>query len=127
MMPSAGLAITFPEDDLSDRPTRFFVSELIREQIYFLYDKEVPYHTAVLVQSFEELPHVIKIRADIIVSRETQKFIILGTKGALIKKLGTQARAKIEEFLGAKVYLELFVKVRPKWRENDIYLREYGY
>jgi len=117
----------FPEDDLSDRPTRFFVSELIREQIYFLYDKEVPYHTAVLVQFFEELPHVIKIRADIIVSRETQKFIILGTKGALIKKLGTQARAKIEEFLGAKVYLELFVKVRPKWRENDTYLREYGY
>lgn len=117
----------FPDDDLSDRPTRFFVSELIREQIYFLYDKEVPYHTAVLVQSFEELPHVIKIRADIIVSRETQKFIILGTKGALIKKLGMQARVKIEEFLGAKVYLELFVKVRPKWRENDTYLREYGY
>lgn len=117
----------FPEDDLSDRPTRFFVSELIREQIYFLYDKEVPYHTAVLVQSFEELPHVTKIRADIIVSRETQKFIILGTKGALIKKLGMQARVKIEEFLGAKVYLELFVKVRPKWRENDTYLREYGY
>ncbi|HET8574451.1 MAG TPA: GTPase Era [Edaphocola sp.] len=117
----------FPEDDLSDRPTRFFVSELIREQIYFLYDKEVPYHAAVLVQSFEELPHVVKIRADIIVSRETQKFIILGTKGALIKKLGTQAREKIEEFLGTKVYLELFVKVRPKWRENDTYLREYGY
>lgn len=117
----------FPDDDISDRPTRFFVAEMIREQIYFLYEKEIPYHAAVLVQSFEELPHVIKIRADIIVTRETQKMILLGTKGALIKKLGMQSRLRIEEFLGRKVFLELFVKVRPKWRENDNYLREYGY
>lgn len=117
----------FPEDDLSDRPTKFFVSELIREQVYFLYDKEIPYHTAVLVQSFEELPNIVKIKADIIVTRETQKLILLGTKGSMIKKLGTQARLKIEEFLGARVFLELFVKVRPKWRENDLYLKEYGY
>src|SRR5690606_19480973 len=109
----------FPEDDISDRPTRFFVSEMIREKIYTLYDQEIPYHTAVLVQTFEELPHVTKIRADIIVTRETQKMILLGTKGSMIKKLGIQARASIEAFLGQKVYLELFVKVRPKWREND--------
>ncbi len=117
----------YPEDDISDRPTRFFVSEMIREQIYTLYDQEIPYHTAVLVQSFEDLPHVTKIRADIIVTRETQKMILLGTKGSMIKKLGIQARANIEQFLDKKVYLELFVKVRPKWRENDTYLREYGY
>lgn len=117
----------FPEDDISDRPTRFFVSEMIREQIYFLYEKEIPYHAAVLVQSFEELPHVIKIRADIIVTRETQKMILLGRKGEMIRKLGMQSRLKIEEFLGNKVFLELFVKVRPKWRDTDIYLREYGY
>jgi len=117
----------FPEEDLSDRPTRFFVSELIREQVYHLYEQEIPYHTAVLIQSFEELPHITKIRADIIVTRETQKVILIGKKGSMIKKLGTQARMKIEEFLGGKVYLELFVKVRPKWREKDLYLREYGY
>lgn len=117
----------FPDDDVSDRSTRFFVSEMIREQIYFLYEKEVPYHAAVLVQSFEDLPHVVRIAADIIVTRETQKMILLGTKGALIKKLGTEARLRIEEFLGKKVFLELFVKVRPKWRDNENYLKEYGY
>jgi len=117
----------FPDDDISDRPVRFFVSELIREKIYILYEQEIPYHTAVLIQSFEELPHITRIRADIIVTRETQKIILLGKKGAMMKKLGTMARQSIEEFLGQKVFLELFVKVRPKWRENDNYLREYGY
>lgn len=117
----------FPDDDISDRPTRFFVSELIREKIYFMYDKEIPYHTAVVVQSFKELPHITRISADIVVTRETQKMIILGEKGILIKKLGIKARESIEEFLGRKVYLELFVKVRPKWRESDNYLKEYGY
>jgi len=117
----------YPDEDISDRPVRFFVSELIREKIYFLYGQEIPYHTAVLIQSFEELPHITKIRADIIATRETQKMILLGQKGAMIKKLGTQARESIEQFLDKKVYLELFVKVRPKWRENDTYLREYGY
>ncbi|HRP89964.1 MAG TPA: GTPase Era [Edaphocola sp.] len=117
----------FPEDDISDRPTRFFVSELIREKIYFLYDKEIPYHTAVMIQSFKDLPHIVRISADIVVTRETQKMIILGEKGKLIKRLGTKARESIEEFLGKKVFLELFVKVRPKWRENDNHLKEYGY
>jgi len=117
----------FPDDNISDRPVRFFVSELIREKIYTLYEQEIPYHTAVLIQSFEELPHITRIRADIIVTRETQKMILLGKKGAMMKQLGTMARQSIEEFLGQKVFLELFVKVRPKWRENDTYLREYGY
>lgn len=117
----------FPEDDISDRPTRFFVSELIREKIYYMYDKEIPYHTAVVIQSFKDLPHIVRISADIVVTRETQKMIILGEKGTLIKKLGIKARESIEQFLDKKVYLELFVKVRPKWRESDNYLKEYGY
>lgn len=117
----------YPDEDISDRPMRFFVSEMIREKIYTLYEQEIPYHTAVLVQTFEELPHVTKIRADIIATRETQKMILLGQGGAMIKKLGMQARQSIEEFLDKKVYLELYVKVRPKWRENDNYLKEYGY
>lgn len=117
----------YPDEDISDRPMRFFVSEMIREKIYSLYEQEIPYHTAVLVQTFEELPHVTKIRADIIATRETQKMILLGQGGSMIKKLGTQARESIEKFLDKKVYLELFIKVRPKWRENDNYLKEYGY
>ncbi len=117
----------YPDEDISDRPMRFFVSEMIREKIYSLYEQEIPYHTAVLVQTFEELPHVTKIRADIIATRETQKMILLGQGGSMIKKLGMQARESIEKFLDKKVYLELFIKVRPKWRENDNYLKEYGY
>lgn len=117
----------YPDEEISDRPMRFFVSEMIREKIYGIYDQEIPYHTAVLVQTFEELPHVTKIRADIVVTRETQKMILLGTGGSMIKKLGMQSRESIEKFLDKKVFLELFVKVRPKWRENDNYLKEYGY
>jgi GTP-binding protein Era len=117
----------YPDDDISDRPMRFFVSEMVREQIYAIYDQEIPYHTAVLVQTYEELPHVTRILADIIVTRETQKMILLGAGGSMIKKLGIQSRQSIEKFLDKKVHLELFVKVRPKWRENDNYLKEYGY
>jgi len=114
-------------DDLSDLPTKFFVGELIREKIFALYDQEIPYHATVLVQEFKEKSTLIKIIADIIVQRETQKGIILGQGGAMIKKLGTLARKDIEEFLGQKVFLELYVKVRPKWRDSDIFLKEYGY
>ena len=117
----------YDAEDLSDLPTRFFVSELIREKIYEMYHEEIPYHTAVVIQEFTEKTTLIKIRADIVVQRETQKLIIIGEKGKLIKKLGTDARQEIEKFLGAKVFLELFVKVRPKWRDTDIFLREYGY
>ncbi len=117
----------FPEDDMSDRPTRFFVSELIREQIYALFQDEIPYHTAVIIQAFEEKQSLDVIKAEIIVSRETQKMILLGKGGRGIKELGIRSRKKMEEFLQRKVHLELFVKVRPKWRDNEAYLREYGY
>ncbi|HRD44064.1 MAG TPA: GTPase Era [Ferruginibacter sp.] len=114
-------------DDLSDLPTKFFVGEMIREKIFELYDQEVPYHTTVLVQEFKEKSSLIKIVADIIVQRETQKGILLGQGGTMIKKLGTLARKDIEAFLGNKVFLELYVKVRPKWRDSDLFLKEYGY
>jgi GTPase len=117
----------FEEDEMTDLPTRFFVGEIIREKIYQLYEEEIPYHTTVLVQEFREKPPLIKIQADIIVQRETQKGIILGGGGKGIKALGMAARADIEKFLGQKVFLELFVKVKPKWRDNDLYLKEYGY
>ncbi len=114
-------------DDLSDMPTKFFVSELIREKIFQLFQEELPYHTAVLIQEFKEKTTLIKITADIIVQRDTQKGIILGEGGKMIKQLGTLARKDIEEFLGSKVFLELYVKVRPKWRDNETHLKEYGY
>lgn len=114
-------------DDLSDMPTKFFVGEIVREKIFQLYGDEIPYHTTVLIQEFTEKTTLIKIRAEIIVQRETQKGIILGEGGKMIKKLGTDARKDIEEFLNSKVFLELFVKVRPKWRDNEMQLKEYGY
>jgi GTP-binding protein Era len=114
-------------DDLSDMPTKFFVGEMIREKIFLLYGEEIPYHATVLVQEFKEKTTLTKISAEIIVQRETQKVIILGSGGSMIKKLGTDARKDIEAFLGRKVFLELFVKVRPKWRDNEMQLKEYGY
>jgi GTPase len=117
----------YPDDSISDRNERFFVAEMVREQIYALYDEEIPYHSAVLIQAFEEKTTLTVIKADIIVSRETQKMILLGKGGSMIKQLGINARKAIEEFLQRKVHLELFVKVRPKWRDNENYLREYGY
>jgi GTP-binding protein Era len=117
----------YPEDSMSDRPVRFFVSELIRQQIYELYHEELPYHSAVIIQAFEEKATLTVIKAEIIVTRETQKIIIIGKGGSLIKQLGINSRKAIEEFIQTKVHLELFVKVRPKWRDNDNYLKEYGY
>lgn len=117
----------YPEDSMSDRPLRFFVAEMIREQIFKMYHEEIPYHTAVIVQDYEEKEKLDIIRAEIIVSRETQKVILLGKGGALIKQLGINSRMAIEEFIQKKVHLELFVKVRPKWRDNENYLKEYGY
>ncbi len=114
-------------DDISDLNTRFFVSELIREKIYELAQDEIPYHTAVLVREYQEKNTLVKIVADIIVHRETQKAILIGEKGSMIKKIGTEARKNIESFIQQKVFLELFVKVKPKWRENELQLKEYGY
>ena len=117
----------YSEDDLSDLPTKFFVSEMIREKIYQLFGDEIPYHTAVMVNEYKEKETLVKIQADIIVNRETQKAIIIGDKGKMIREIGTTARKDIEEFIQQKVFLELFVKVRPKWRDNDSKLKEYGY
>jgi len=117
----------FNEDDLTDLPEKFFVAELIREKIYFLYQDEIPYHTAVLINEFKEKSTLTKIQADIIVQRESQKAILLGEGGKMIKKLGTIAREDIEKFLQQKIFLQLFVKVRPKWRDNELQLKEYGY
>jgi len=117
----------YPEDSMSDRPVRFFVSELIREQIYNLYHEEIPYHTAVIIQAYEEKSTLTVIKAEIIVTRETQKIILIGKGGSMIKQLGINSRKAIEEFIQGKVHLELFVKIRPKWRDNENYLREYGY
>jgi len=117
----------FEGDDLTDRPMKFFVGEMIREKIFSLYEDEIPYHTAVMVQEYKEKDTLTKIQADIIVQRETQKGILLGEGGKMIRQLGTEARKEIEAFIGRKVFLELFVKVRPKWRDNEWQLREYGY
>lgn len=117
----------FEGDELSDLPTKFFVAEMIREKIFYLYKDEIPYHTTVIVNEFKQKSTLIKIVADVIVQRETQKGIILGEGGKMIRQLGTEARKDIEQFLSEKVFLELFVKVRPKWRDNDMMLKEYGY
>ncbi len=117
----------YSQENISDRSERFFVCELIHEQIFALFEEEIPYHTAVIIQAFEEKPTLNVIKAEIIVSRETQKGILLGKGGSMIKQLGINSRKNIEEFLQKKVHLELFIKVRPKWRDNELYLKEYGY
>lgn len=117
----------FEGDELSDLPTKFFVAEMIREKIFYLFKDEIPYHTTVIVNEFKQKTSLIKISADVIVQRETQKGILLGEGGKMIRQLGTESRKDIEQFLQQKIFLELFVKVRPKWRDNDTMLKEYGY
>jgi GTP-binding protein Era len=117
----------FPKDQLTDKNMRFFVSELIREQILIQYKKEIPYSTEIVIEAYEEEPHRIEIRATIYVIRETQKMIIIGKGGLAIKKLGTAARKQIEEFTDKHIYLDLTVKVSKDWRENDNQLRKFGY
>lgn len=117
----------FGKDALTDKPARFFVSEIIREKILLDYDKEVPYSTEVVVEKFDESDGAIHIMAVIYVERDSQKGIIIGKGGSMLKKVGTQARADIEAFFGKRVYLEMFVKVEPDWRNRDNKLREFGY
>lgn len=117
----------YDQDDLTDLPTKFFAGELIREKIYELFEEEIPYQTTVMISKFEEKPNLTRITAVIVVQRESQKAIILGAGGTMIKKLGTASRISLEHFLDRKVYLEVFVKVRNNWRNNDLYLNEYGY
>jgi GTPase len=117
----------YNDEELSDLPTKFFVQEIIREKLYLLFQDEIPYQSTVLVTEFKEKNTLIKISANIIVQRDSQKGIIIGDGGKMIKKVGSDARVDIEKFLGQKVFLELFVKARDKWRDNDLHLKEYGY
>lgn len=117
----------YPKDALTDKNERFFVSEIIREKIFKLYDKEIPYSTEVIVNTFKEDPGITRIAAEIIVERDSQKNIMIGKGGSMIKKVGTYAREDIEEFLQKKVFLELFVKVIPDWRSRKNYLKSFGY
>ena len=117
----------FGDEEISDLPSKFFVAEIVREKIYDLFEDEIPYHATVVVTEFKQKSTLVKIRAEIIVQRESQKAIIIGEGGKMIKKVGSDARKEIEVFLDQKVFLELFVKVRPNWRENELFLKEYGY
>lgn len=117
----------FPKDALTDRPTRFFVAELIREQLLLQYKKEIPYSVEVVVESFKEELDLIRIAATLYVERPTQKAIIIGSKGSAIKKLGTDARLSIEDFLQKHVYLDLSVKVLPDWRNKEPLMKKFGY
>lgn len=117
----------YDTDVLTDKNERFFVSEIIREKVFKLYDKEIPYSTEVVVNSFKEEPGITRISAEIIVERDSQKNIMIGKGGSMIKKVGTYAREDMEEFLQTKVFLELFVKVIPDWRSRKNYLKSFGY
>ena len=121
----------YPKDQFTDRSERFFISEIVREKILEQFFQEIPYSCEVIVNSFKEdetrKDKLVRIAADIIVNRKTQKSIIIGKGGSSIKKLGTAARIDIEAFLERKVYLELYVKVKEKWRDDDRSLKSYGY
>lgn len=117
----------YEKDALTDRTERFFVSEMIREKIFTLYQKEIPYSTEVIITAFKEDDKIDRISAEIIVERESQKNILIGKGGEMLKKVGTYARRDIEEFLQKKIFLELFVKVIPDWRNRKNYLKQFGY
>ena len=117
----------YPKDQITDRPERFFVSEIIREKILLLYQQEIPYSCEVEVESFKEDEDIIRIRALIFVNRKTQKAIIIGHKGQAIKRLGIKSRESLESFLGKKIYLELYVKVKEGWRDEEKSLKKFGY
>ena len=117
----------YDKDETTDRTERFFVSEIIREKLLKNYDQEIPYACEVKVEEFKENVNIISIRAVIYVERESQKAIILGHKGAAIKKMGTEARLSIEHFLGKKVFIDLFLKVDKDWRNNPGKLKKFGY
>lgn len=117
----------FPKEELTDRPERFFAAEIIREKIFLNYKKEVPYSTEVIVIAFKESEDIIRISAEILVERVSQRAILIGHKGDSIKKVGIQAREDMEAFFGKKVFLETFVKVEADWRSKERKLREFGY
>jgi GTP-binding protein Era len=117
----------FEKDALTDRPARFFVTEIIREKILLYYQKEIPYSVEVVVELFKETEDLIHIKALIIVERDSQKGIVIGDQGKAIKKVGSMARKDIERFFDKKVFLEMFVKVEKDWRNKDNILKQFGY
>ena len=117
----------FPKDQLTDKPERFFVNEIIREKILLHYKKEIPYSVEVETESFADSETIIHIRAVIMVERESQKGIIIGHKGEALKRVGVEARTDLEKFFGKQIHLELFVKVNKDWRSNARQLRRFGY
>ena len=117
----------FPKDELTDRNERFFLQEIIREKILLNYQKEIPYAVEVEVEEFKETEKLINIRAVIYVARDSQKGIIIGHQGKMLKKVGSEARLDAEEFFNKKIFLELYVKVAKDWREKDQNLKKFGY
>ena len=117
----------FEKDALTDKPARFFVTEIIREKALLIYQKEVPYSIEVVVEEFKDEKDIIRIRAVILVERDSQKGIVIGHKGESLKKLGTMARKDIERFFEKKVFLQIYVKVEKDWRNRDNMLKTFGY
>ena len=117
----------YPKDTLTDRPLRFFASEIIREKILLNYQKEIPYSVEIAIEEYREEPTIDRIAATIYVARESQKAILIGRRGEMLKKVGTAARIDLEKFLDKKVFLQLFVKVSDNWRDSDKQLRRFGY
>ncbi len=117
----------FDKDQYTDKNDRFFASEIIREKIFQRYKKEIPYSCEVVVNSFKEGDKLLKIQADILVERDSQKGIVIGNKGTALKNTGSAARQDLENHFGKQVYLELFVKVKANWRNEQKFLKEFGY
>ena len=117
----------FPKDQLTDKPERFFVNEIIREKILINYNKEIPYSVEILTEEFKEDQKIIRIRSVIMVERNSQKGIIIGHKGSALKKIGIESRKDLETFFGKQIYIELFVKVNKNWRSNHKQLKRFGY
>ena len=117
----------FPQDEYTDRSERFFASEMIREKIFLNYSQEIPYSSEVIIDSFKDQPDIIRISAIIYVERDSQKGILIGKGGSLLKKVGTEARKDMETFFRKKIFLETHVKVADNWRKEKFKLRQFGY
>ena len=117
----------YPKDQFTDKSERFFVSEIIREKIILFYKQEIPYSVEIEIERFKDEEKIIRITANIYVIRDSQKGIMIGHKGSSLKHIGTEARMDIENFFGKKVFLELFVKVKKDWKDNERYLKQWGY
>lgn len=117
----------FPDDQVTDKTERFIVSEIIREKVLYKFKQEIPYSVEVDITEFDEQPEIVNIRAEIIANKKSQKPILIGEKGQALKKVGSEARADIENFLNKQVFLDLYVKVRENWRDKERFLNQFGY